>query len=116
MDYRQEIIGYLAKHEGLVLTPIRSGDEYVVHSVWRDAFRYSPVFTLPADLLSEYLHQCGREFPNHPDPLGEAVSMTQIHAAEYLGTDHGDGLNATVALGFRRTRAGKVEFFLDQDV
>jgi hypothetical protein len=53
---------------------------------------------------------------NQSDPLLEALSLTQIHATEYLTTDHGDGVNATRALGFRRTARGDIEFFVDQDV
>jgi hypothetical protein len=35
---------------------------------------------------------------------------------EYLTTDHGNGMNATRSLGFRRTAQGDVEFFVEQDV
>lgn len=114
IDYRNEIIAFLEK-EGLVLTPLASGDEYAVHGRTRRAFFHRPVFTLPADLLAEYLQKMSEKYADQQDPLLEALSLTRIHAMEYLTTDHGGGLNATTALGFRRTDRGDVEFFVDQD-
>lgn len=116
MDDRSEIISYLER-EGLELVPSGPGaDDYAVVDRSRRAFLYQPVFTLPADLLSEYLRTMSRSYLDQPDPLREALSLTQIHAVEYLTTDHGNGRNATRALGFRRTARGDVEFFVDQDV
>jgi hypothetical protein len=115
VDYRGEIIAYLER-EGLALIPTGSGDDYRVVGRTRRAFLYEPVFTLPSDLLSEYLIAMSERYRDQPDPLREALSLTKIHAMEYLTTDHGDGLNATVALGFRRTERGDVEFFLEQNV
>lgn len=115
MDCRNEIISHLGR-DGLELIPTGSGDDYTVVYRSRRAFLYEPVFTLPADLLSEYLVTMSERYRDQPDPVLEALSLTQIHAMEYLTTDHGDGLNATRALGFRRTARGDVEFFVDQDV
>lgn len=108
-DYRDEIRACLER-EDLVLTRIRDTDDYEVRGRSRRAFWYQPVFTLPADLLAEYLRKMSEHYG-----MPEALSLTKIHAAEYLTTDHGEGLNATTALGFRRTKSGEVEFFLDQD-
>ncbi|WP_219413096.1 hypothetical protein [Pseudonocardia nigra] len=116
MDHRRAIISYLER-EGLALIPTGSGDDYRVVDPSRRAFLHGePVFTLPADLLSEYLVEMSERYRDQPDPLGEALSLTRIHAMEYLTTDHGDGLNATMALGFRRTTRGDVEFFVEQDI
>jgi hypothetical protein len=114
-DRRNAVISYLEK-EGLALIRIGSGDDYRVVDRTRRSFLYEPIFTLPVDLLSEYLSKMSERYLNQPDPLLEALSLTQIHAMEYLTTDHGGGLNATRALGFRRTPRGDIEFFVDQDV
>jgi hypothetical protein len=115
-DPRGGIVAALER-EGLELVPTGSGDDFRVVDRGRRAFLHGPpVFTLPADLLAEYLQDMSTRCQDQPDPLGEALSLTQIHVVEYLTTDHGDGLNATTALGFRRTSRGDVEFFLEQDV
>ncbi|MFC0437452.1 hypothetical protein [Kutzneria buriramensis] len=114
MDYRREIFSYLERSEGLVFTPGRRSDQFIVSSNSGGGFLYEPVLTVAEDLLEEYLRDYSQDLLDHPDPMADALSMTEIHMAEYLGTDHGDGLNATVALGFRRVRRGKVEFFLEQ--
>jgi hypothetical protein len=114
-ECRREIISYLER-QGLALIPTGSENDYRVVGRTRRAFYYEPVFTLPVALLSEYLNAMSEDYRDQPDPLREALSLTKIHAMEYLTTDHGDGLNATTALGFRRTENGDVEFFLEQDV
>ncbi|SDH55761.1 hypothetical protein SAMN05192558_111110 [Actinokineospora alba] len=108
-DYRDDIRTCLER-EDLVLDRIRDTDDYVVRGRSRRAFWYEPVLTLPAELLAEYLDKMSEQYG-----MPEALSLTKIHAVEYLTTDHGEGLNATTALGFRRTKSGEVEFFLDQD-
>jgi hypothetical protein len=114
-DFRGELISYLER-QGLELIPTGSGDDYRVAGRTERVFLHEPVFSLPVDLLSEYLHTMSEEYRDQPDPLREALSLTKIHAAEYLTTDHGDGLNGTTALGFRRTGDGGVEFFHELDV
>jgi hypothetical protein len=114
MDHRREILSYLERSEGLVFTPGHRSDQFIVSSK-AGGFRYEPVLTVAEDLLEEYLRDYSQDLRDHPDPMAEALSMTKIHMAEHLTTDHGDGLNATVALGFRRLRRGQVEFFLEQD-
>jgi hypothetical protein len=76
---------------------------------------HEPVFTVPAALLLEYLAAMAQGLTDEPDPFAEAVSLNKIHAMEYLTTDHGRGLNATTALGYRRHRDGTVEFFHERD-
>jgi hypothetical protein len=76
---------------------------------------HRPVLDLPADLLWDYLVEMSASCRHASDPLREALSLTKIHTLEYLTTDHGDGRNAVRALGFRRSRRGGVEFFVDKD-
>lgn len=109
-DQRAEILEYLAR-EGLTFE-CRSADTYRVGPP--HMFRSAPHFTVPPDLLDEYLRTMSKRYGDQPDPFREALSLTKIHAMEYLTTDHGGGRNATTALGFRRARSGEVEFFVEQ--
>ncbi len=113
-DHRAEIFEFLER-EGLSFERLGPGEDYRVGSSARRMFRHEPVFTVPTDLLAEYLLAMSERCRDQPDPLREALSLTKIHAMEYLTTDHGAGFNATTALGFRRTGRGDVEFFVEQD-
>lgn len=95
--------------QGFMTERLRDGPEYLVRSREPGHFRHRVVLRIPPDLLHAYLMQEG------PAGYAEALSMVKLHAEEYLGTDHGDGVNATTALGFRRAASGRVEFFWDVD-
>ncbi|MGQ0572822.1 MAG: hypothetical protein ACT4RN_01315 [Pseudonocardia sp.] len=103
------------RREGLEFERVGDSDDYRVRGLDGRMFRFEPVFTVPADLLQEYLQRMSASYRDRPDPLGEALSLTRMHATEYLTTDHGGGCNATTSLGFRRTRRGDVEFYVEQE-
>jgi hypothetical protein len=111
---RAELLRFLL-WQGFTVEPIGTSENLRVGSS-DDSFEHRPVFVLPGDLLWEYLRDMSDSYRDEPDPLGEALSMTGIHAVEFLTTDHGDGRNALRALGFRRDPTGRVEFFEEKDL
>jgi hypothetical protein len=110
---RFELIDFL-KSDGILLTPQDGSDDYVVSGLFGRAFVHAPIFSLSAALLDEYLGQLAETLSGREDPRREALSLTKVHAQEYLATDHGGGANATTSLGFRREPSGSVEFFVEQ--
>ncbi|MFC5995057.1 hypothetical protein ACFQE5_12625 [Pseudonocardia hispaniensis] len=111
---RSELLRFL-EGDGFTFTAIESTESLEVGSDIENHFRDTPVFDLPADLLREYLELQGRRYYAHyPDPMAEALSMTQIHAMGALGSVSGDCGNLVRRLGFRRTEDGDVEFFVEK--
>jgi hypothetical protein len=111
---REGLLRFLAD-EGHVFTPLRGGDHYKFISRLGTDYPLHPVLTIPEDLFQEYLEEQARHLNDEPDPFAEALSLAMINVMEELDTDHGDGLNYTRALGYRRDRSGKVRFFVDQE-
>lgn len=110
-DPREEILRFLER-EDLTFELTGSDDQLAVGSSSGPAFLHQSVFTVPPDLIAGYLVEMSKRFADEPDPMCEALALTKIHAMEYLTTDHGNGLNATTALGFRRNTRGQVEFYV----
>ena len=103
------------RHEGLLFERSGSGDEYRPGPASRSRFLHDPVVTLPADVLNAYVAVQSRSYGRPPDAVTEALDTAALHVVEALTTDHGEGLNATTAVGFRTGRGGDVEFFVEQD-
>ncbi|MGI9003236.1 MAG: hypothetical protein ACR2GH_16530 [Pseudonocardia sp.] len=113
-DHRQAIFDHLSR-EGLLFDRVGSSDDYVLSAGARGRFIHVPVLTIPLELLDEYLSAASRMYDDRPDPALEALSMAVMHVGESLTSDHGDGMNATTALGFRRADDGSVEFYVHED-
>jgi hypothetical protein len=102
--------------EGFVFEPIEGGGGYRFESRHGTMLPLRPVLTVSEETFDEYLDAMSHDLREMPDPRAEALSLTKIHVVEELSTDHGDGLNYVRALGYRRGRGGRVEFFVDQEI
>ena len=103
------------RHEGLTFERSGSDHEFRPADVSRSRFLHVPVLSLPPDIVNAYLKSQDRPRGPSPDSVTEAVELTAMHVVESLTTDHGDGLNATTAVGFRRGPGGSAEFFVEVD-
>ncbi|HZG91337.1 MAG TPA: hypothetical protein VEZ42_14090 [Pseudonocardia sp.] len=109
------IVRYLER-DGLTVERSGGGDTFVVRSDNPRAFAYEPVVRLPERWLRAYLEDLSTSLGKYADPSAEALSLMQINVLEALTTDHdGHGTNYAMAVGFRRGRDGRPEFFVDQD-
>jgi hypothetical protein len=114
-DPMAEIIRGLRTY-GFVAERIGTSDDYAVRPTSGDVFAYEPVLSLPPALLSEYLEQMSRDIHDVPDPLAEALSLTMVHLAEDLDTDHRGGRNYTRSVSLRRGRGGRIALVTDMDI
>ncbi|WP_300019250.1 hypothetical protein [Pseudonocardia sp.] len=108
MDAVEAVLDGL-RQEGLTFDRLGEGDDYGPGAGARARFVHRPVLTLPPAELEEFVRQLGE--PDHTS----GVEMAALHVVETLTTDHGDGRNATTAVGFRFVPGGRVEFYADVD-
>jgi hypothetical protein len=101
---------------GFVAERIGTSDDYAVRPTSGDVFAYEPVLSLPPALLTEYLEQMSRDIHDVPDPFAEAVSITTVHLAEDLDTDHHGGRNYTRSVALHRKRDGRLVLLVDTDI
>ena len=57
-----------------------------------------------------------RDIRDAPDPLAEALSITTVHLAEDLDTDHDGGRNYTRSVGLHRRRDGRLTLLVDTEL
>lgn len=98
------------QEEGLHFERVGDSDAYEPVAAARDRFVRFPVLSLPGEVLDEYVRTV--DAPG----IATARHRAALHVVEMLTTDHGDGRNATVAIGFRRGADGRAEFFVERDL
>lgn len=101
------------KSEGLTFFRSDGGPDYHLDEASRSRFVHIPVLRLPSDAIDTYLVAQGRGSGRSADGPTDALDMVVLHVVEALTADHGDGLNATTAVGFRYGADGSAEFFVD---
>lgn len=99
----------LAELDAVGFAVSRDGIGYVVSSKAGDDLAFTPRLTLSEELLSEYLAAASGGVSDSR----YAFSLAKLNLVEELTTDHLDGVNYVRALGYRRSRRGGVEFFVD---
>ncbi len=112
-DYEAIVVDYLAER-WFVIEPGSAPGDYVVTANGDKELPLRPRLSLENRLLSEYLTAMGEDYPDEPDPVLEALSLTEIHIEEELDTVDPDGHNHATALGVRRGSKGKAEWFAER--
>lgn len=105
------VAALLAEIEAVGFSVSTAENGYVVSSE-RSDLPLRPRLVMSEDLIEERLSV---EAGNDSAARAEALSLMKLHLVEELTTDHLEGANYTSALGYRRNRRGRVEFFADQD-
>ncbi|PRX50296.1 hypothetical protein B0I33_102415 [Prauserella shujinwangii] len=91
----------------------RPGDHTVVRAGSLDLF-LRPTLSLPADELTEYVTAMAEDLRDEPDPPVDALSLVEIHIEEELTSVDADGRNHATAVGVRRGRGGRAEWFAER--
>lgn len=112
-DYESTIINYLMQRQFIIETGSTPGD-YIVTADGDKELPLRPRLSLENQILSEYLSTMSADYLDKPDPLFEALSLTEIHIEEELATVDLDGQNYATALGVRRDSKGKAEWFAER--
>lgn len=106
------VVAVLAELDAVGFAVSRAGAGYVVSSRSGDDLAFQPFLSVSEELLREYLEAAtgGRSDDR------ETLSLMKLNLVEELTTDHLDGVNYVRALGYRRSKRGDVEFFVDQEI
>lgn len=112
-DYETTVVHYLAQRQFAIETGSAPGD-YIVTADGDKELPLRPRLSLANQVLSEYLSAMSEDYLDKPDPMLEALSLTEIHIEEELATVDLDGQNYAKALGVRRDPKGKAEWFAER--
>ncbi len=108
------IIHHLEERE-FVIEPGSISGEYIVTANGDTELPLRPKLSLSNEVLSEYLAAMSQHHQDEPDPVLEALSLTEIHIEEQLAKVDLDGHNHAKGLGFRRGAEGQAEWFVERD-